>query len=59
MKTIILMTVISAILLSAVPVFAQRVVEPNELKISPAKYKNQAIKLNDNFVLNRAGLPFP
>ena len=57
MKTIILMTVISAILLSAVPVFAQRAVEPNELKISPAKYKNQTIKLNDKFILNRAGLP--
>lgn len=56
MKTVILMTVISAILLAAVPAFAQRVVNPNELKISPAKYKNQTIKLNDKFVLNRAGL---
>ncbi len=56
MKTVILMTVISAILLAAVPAFAQRVVDPNELKISPAKYKNQTIKLNDKFVLNRAGL---
>jgi len=55
-KTVILMTVISAILLAAVPAFAQRVVNPNELKISPAKYKNQTIKLNDKFVLNRAGL---
>jgi len=55
-KTVILMTVISAILLAAVPAFAQRVVDPNELKISPAKYKNQTIKLNDKFVLNRAGL---
>jgi hypothetical protein len=55
-KTMILLTIISAILLSAVPVFAQRVVDPNELKISPAKYKNQTIKLNDKFILNRAGL---
>jgi len=55
-KTVILMTVISAILLAAVPAFAQRVVDPNELKISPAKYKNQTIKLNDKFVLTRAGL---
>jgi len=55
-KTVILMTVISAILLAAVPAFAQRVVNPNELKISPAKYKNQTIKLNDKFVLTRAGL---
>ncbi|MEA1928142.1 MAG: hypothetical protein U9N73_08030, partial [Candidatus Auribacterota bacterium] len=57
MKTMILLTIISAILLSAVPVFAQRVIEPNQLKVSPNKYRNITIKLEDTFINRRAGVP--
>jgi len=57
MKTMMFMTLILAILLSALPAFGQRVVEPGELKISPNRYKNASIKLEDTFIQNRAGVP--
>jgi hypothetical protein len=56
-KTLIFMTLILVILLSSFPAFGQRVVEPGELKISPNKYKNASIKLEDRFILNRSGIP--
>ncbi len=39
------------------PVFAQRAVEPNDLKISPNKYKNASIILKDVFINRRSGVP--
>jgi len=56
MKNRIVITIILAILLIAGTAFAQRVVEPNELKVSPNKYRNITIKLKDTFILNRSGL---
>jgi len=56
-KTIALMTLILAFLLSALPVFGQRVVEPGDLKVSPNRFKNASIKLEDTFIQNRAGVP--
>ena len=57
MKTMVFMTLVLVILLSSLPAFAQRVVEPGELKISPNRYKNANIKLEDRFVSNRSGIP--
>ncbi len=39
------------------PVFAQREVEPNDLKISPARYRNSTIVIKDYFFNRRAGIP--
>ena len=49
------------VLVLAVPaiVLAQRVVKPEELKVSPTKYRNSTIKLQDVFVNYRAGIPTP
>lgn len=41
----------------AIPVFAQREVDPNDLKISPAKYKNASVVVRDIFFDRRAGIP--
>ena len=38
-------------------VLAQRVVTPEELKVSPVKYRNSTIKLQDIFIDTRAGIP--
>jgi len=51
------MTLVLVILLSSLPAFGQRVVEPGELKISPNRFKNSNIKLEDKFVANRSGIP--
>jgi len=39
------------------PVLAQREVEPNDLKISPVKYKNSSIIIKDFFINLRSGVP--
>ncbi len=39
-----------------VMVLAQRLVKPEELKISPASYRNSSIKLQDTFIDIRAGI---
>ena len=57
MKTMIIMTMILGLCRITAPAFAQRAVEPNELKISPVKYKNSSIILKDIFVNFRAGIP--
>jgi hypothetical protein len=38
-------------------VLAQRMVKPEELKVSPAKYRNSSIRLQDIFIDIRAGVP--
>lgn len=42
---------------STLPVLAQREVEPNDLKISPAKYRNSSIVIRDIFINRRTGIP--
>jgi hypothetical protein len=39
------------------PVFAQREVEPNDLKISPSRYRNSTIVIKDYFFNRRAAIP--
>lgn len=58
MKKIVLLIAGALIIgLVAGPVCAQRAVEPNELKVSPGKYRNAYIKLNDVFMNFRVGWP--
>ncbi len=40
-----------------IPLFAQREVEPNDLKISPTKYKNASVVVRDIFFDRRTGVP--
>jgi len=51
--------VILPVLVLGIPalVLAQRLIKPEELKISPAKYRNSSIRLQDTFVDVRAGIP--
>lgn len=39
------------------PVLAQREVDSNDLKISPAKYRNASVVVRDIFINRRAGIP--
>ncbi|MDP8215672.1 MAG: hypothetical protein RAO92_09240 [Candidatus Euphemobacter frigidus] len=57
MKIMLMSGVIIGICWGAVPAFTQNTVDPNELKISPVKYKNLSIVLQDNFINVRAGIP--
>lgn len=43
--------------LAAAPAYPQRAVEPNELKINPAGYRNSSIVLRDVFINRRSGIP--
>ena len=45
------------VFLAAVPALAQQAIDPQELKISPLKYKNSYIKINDVYIHFRAGGP--
>ncbi len=42
---------------SVLPVLAQREVEPTDLKISPVKYKNSSIVVQDFYINRRSGIP--
>ena len=57
MKKLVALVVIGCICGGMGMVYAQRVVESNELKISPAKYKNSSITLKDVFINLKAGIP--
>ena len=57
MKKIVALMIIGCICGGMGLVYAQRVVEPNELKVSPAKYKNSSITLKDVFTNPHAGIP--
>lgn len=57
MKIVTVFTVALAIGAAAPAVLAQQVVEPNQLKISPLKYKNSYIKINDLYIHFKAGGP--
>ncbi len=58
MKTIL--TAVAAAVLSGsliLPAAAQREVEPNDLKVSPARYRNSPIVVRDIYIHRRAGVP--
>lgn len=57
MKTVIILAVILGLCWITAPAFAQRAVEPNDLKVSPNKYSNSSIILKDIFINFRAGIP--
>lgn len=57
MKKLVALVVIGCICSGMGLLYAQRVVEPNDLKISPAKYKNSSITLKDVFINLKAGIP--
>ena len=58
-KISLILTIIIAAAVFAATGFCQQLVEPNELKLNPPRYKNSYIKIHDNFVLMRAAIPFP
>jgi hypothetical protein len=55
MKSFIAAVVLLGVLI--LPVFAQREVDPNDLKISPVKYRNSSVVIRDFFFDRRAGVP--
>ncbi len=57
MKKFLALVIIGGICCSMGLVYAQRVVESNDLKVSPAKYKNSSITLKDVFINLKAGIP--
>ena len=57
MKKLVALVIIGGICCSMGLVYAQRVVESNDLKISPAKYKNSSITLKDVFINLKSGIP--
>ena len=57
MKKFVALMIIGCICGGMGLVYAQRVVESNDLKISPAKYKNSSITLKDVFINLKAGIP--
>jgi hypothetical protein len=50
----VIILVMSSVIVSA-PLIAQQALDPEQLKISPLKYKNSYIKLNDVYIHFRAG----
>jgi hypothetical protein len=57
MKKFVALVIIGCICGGLSLVYAQRVVESNDLKGSPAKYKNSSITLKDVFINLKAGIP--
>jgi len=58
-KRIITVIVIVLSSLTALTVMAQYQVEPNDLKISPPRYRNAYITVRDHFVKLGSNVPFP
>jgi hypothetical protein len=56
MKKFVALVIIGCICGGMSLVYAQRVVESNDLKVSPAKYKNSSITLKDVFTKPGAGI---
>ena len=57
MKKLVALVIIGCICGGIGLVYTQRVVESNDLKVSPAKYKNSSITLKDVFINLKAGIP--
>ncbi len=57
MKKFVALVIIGCVCGGLGLVYAQRVVESNDLKVSPAKYKNSSITLKDVFINLKAGIP--
>jgi hypothetical protein len=49
--------VVAIAVLGTQPVLAQRVIQPNDLKVNPTKYKNSYVEIHDVFMNFRTGWP--